>query len=336
MPIAPNRRWLLPVLAGLTLAAVGLAPFVGIMSITPAMLGQPGLHAAEARVFFDLRVPRVLGALLVGMALALCGMVFQAVFRNPLATPFTLGTAGGAALGTALYQRFLLATGLAALPGAMLPGAPLAGFAGALACMGLVYFLTRIRGGFSSAVLLLAGVVMNFFCSSLILLIQYCSDFTQSYQLVRWLMGSVQPVDASALAWLAPTAVAGSTLIFLRSRELDLVLSGDDLAASRGVALARVVKELFATTSLLVGVVVAFCGPIGFVGLIAPHIGRTLAGPAHGRLAPVTALIGGLLLVVCDTLARTLVAPAEIPVGVITAVLGGPFFLWLLLARRPA
>jgi iron complex transport system permease protein len=160
---------------------------------------------------------------------------------------------------------------------------------------------------------------------------QYMSDFTQSFRIVRWLMGGVETVGYSGILTLIPFLAVGAALIFASLRELDLLSLGDDIAAGRGVEVTRTRRRVFLAASLLVGGVVSICGPIAFVGMMAPHICRLLVGEGHTRLAPASFLFGGTFLVLCDTLARTVIAPAEIPVGVITALLGGPFFLWLLI-----
>lgn len=314
-------------LAGLTVmtAAVLLtAPFMGMERITPAAL--TGGEGMAAEIFWRLRVPRVIIGFIAGASLALSGMAFQAVFRNALATPFTLGVSSGAAFGAALYMKAGLVFGLA-----WLPGQSISAFIWAAVSIALVYGLTRVRRGFSTATMLIAGVAINFFFSSLILFMQYMSDFTQSFRIVRWLMGGVETIGYSRIWTLVPFMALGAIIVFTSLRELDLLSLGDDIAAGRGVEVKRTRRRIFIAASLLVGGVVSVCGPIAFVGMMAPHICRLIVGEGHTRLAPASFLFGGTFLVLCDTLARTVIAPAEIPVGVITALLGGPFFLWLLL-----
>jgi len=157
------------------------------------------------------------------------------------------------------------------------------------------------------------------------------SDFTQSFRIVRWLMGGVETIGYSSIWTLLPFMGIGTVIVFSSLRELDLLALGDDIAAGRGVEVKRTRRRIFIAASLLVGGVVSVCGPVAFVGMMAPHICRLIVGEGHTRLAPASFLFGGTFLVLCDTLARTVIAPAEIPVGVITALLGGPFFLWLLI-----
>ncbi len=306
------------------------APFVGMTSVTPDDLWETGADSIESVVFWRIRVPRALTAFFAGSGLALCGMAFQALFRNPLATPFTLGVSGGAAFGAALYMRLGLSFALLGVP-----GASLAAFAGALCVIGLVYGLTRARGGFATPTLLLAGVALSFFLSSMILALQYSASLHDSFRLVRWLMGGLGMVGYDAVLNILPVVVAGAAVLYLLTNELNLLTIGEDLAASRGLDVLRVKEALFFAVSLMVGGIVAVCGPIGFVGMMVPHICRLLVGPDHRHLYPATLLFGGAFLTVCDVVARVAFAPAEMPVGVITALLGGPFFLYLLLRRGP-
>ncbi len=326
----PKRQ--ITILSILTLATLGtllLAPLVGMSFIPPRALWMPHAEALNHGILLNIRIPRTCMAFMAGAALSLSGMAFQSIFRNPLATPFTLGVSSGAALGSAVYIRFGLSLSLLGIS-----GLSLAAFAGALIAMTSVYGITRLKGGFSSATLLLAGVAISYFCSSLILVIQYLSGFTHSFKIIRWMMGSLDVTGYEPVRNLFVLVVVGSVAIMLMIRELNLLMTGEELALSRGANVALVKKLLFTAVSLMIGGVVAFCGPIGFVGLMVPHICRLLIGPDHRYLAPATFLFGGLFLTLCDTLARTVIAPTEIPVGIITALLGGPFFIWLLLTRK--
>jgi len=285
--------------------------------------------AAGMDILLKLRTPRVLTAFLAGIALATSGMIFQALFRNPLSTPFTLGVSGGAALGAALWMRFGLVASAAGIT-----GTSLAGFGGALLAVFLVYGLARAKGGFAPDTLLLAGVAVNFFFSSLILLIQYFSDAGETFRMIRWLMGGFSVIGFSTPINLSLFVLAGLTVCTLLTREMNLLLTGDELAGARGVNVHRTRKLLFFSASLMTGAAVAFCGPVGFVGLMVPHICRRIFGPDHRRLLPATVLFGGFFMTACDGLARSLLAPVEMPAGLITALLGGPFFIWLLLRSK--
>jgi iron complex transport system permease protein len=273
----------------------------------------------------------VVMAFMAGTALAVSGMVFQAMFRNPLATPFTLGVSSGASLGAAvcIQQGWTFALlGLSSVS--------LSAFLGAVASIVLVYLLTAgSRQGSSTGTMLLAGVAVSFFFSSLILFLQYMSDFTRTFRMLRWVMGGMESVVSfHDVLNVFPFMVAGCLIVWYLTLELNLLTTGEDFAFSRGVNVRQTKLLLFFAVSLMVGAVVAVCGPIGFVGLMGPHICRLLVGPDHRYLFPATWVFGGAFLVICDTASRTLMAPTELPVGIITALLGGPFFLWLLLVLR--
>ncbi len=317
-------------LLALLVAAVvvlAVAPFVGMERIDPRLLWGAGSDSARLDILWQIRIPRVCLAFLAGAALAVSGTAFQAMFRNPLAEPFTLGVSSGAALGASLCLHF----GWRFSSGWLSPTA-LCALAGSMAAILLVYGLTRVRRGFSVATMLLAGVAVSFFFSSLILVLQYLSDLTRTFRMLRWVMGGMETVVGfDDLFAVLPLVVTGIVIVFYLTHDLNQLATGEELASSRGVDVGRVKLLLFFSTSLMVGAVVAVCGPIGFVGLMVPHICRLLVGPDHRRLLPAALLAGGLFLTLCDTVARTAIAPSELPVGIITALLGGPFFLSLLL-----
>lgn len=326
----------LAALALLWLAALVAAPLVGSHGID---LGRAVLEpgTTEATILWQLRLPRVLLALLAGGGLAVAGVAFQTLFRNPLAEPYTLGVAGGAALGAvlALHLGHLWAPAAnGAGGGATFPLIAAASFAGALAATGLVVGLALRRGGLDSGTLLLAGVAVSFSASAVILFVQYLSDSTQTYRMVRWMMGGLAVSGYRDVLWVAPWVLAGTGVVLALRWDLNLLLTGEELAASRGVDLTRLRLLVLGSASLMVGALVAVTGPIGFVGLIVPHMLRRVTGADHLALAPACFLGGGAFLALCDVAARTVMAPAELPVGVLTALLGGPFFLWLLLVRK--
>jgi iron complex transport system permease protein len=323
-----NRAWILVALALFALAAVAIAPFVGMEDIPVSALWR---QAEEGRVdvLWKIRVPRVAVAFLAGAGLATAGMVFQAMFRNPLATPFTLGVSSGASLGAAVSIHLGWTFSILGLP-----VVSWLAFAGAMAAILLVYGLTRTAQGFSTNTMLLAGVAVSFFFSSLILFLQYLSDPTQTFRLLRWTMGGLASVVGfDEVMSVLPFVASGCLIVLYMTQQLNLITTGEELAAARGVEVNQMKITLFFVASAIVGAVVAVCGPIGFVGLMAPHICRLLTGADHRYLAPSTVLFGGGFLVLCDTVARTVIAPTELPVGILTALMGGPFFLWLLLAR---
>ena len=313
------RHLWLPIVAVMTVAgAVALGPRGALSSLVPD-------DPIEARILSEVRLPRVSLGFLAGAALATAGMAFQALFRNALATPYTLGVSAGASLGAAIYVHLGVAASLAGIP-----GHAFAALAGALLSMTLVYAVARATYGFASSTLLLAGVAISFLFTSVILAIQYIGDVTTSFRIGRWLLGGLEVVGFLPVIHVLPFAVVGIAILLAISRDLDLLVVGEESAAARGVSVTTVKKLIFAAASLMVGGVVATCGPIGFVGLVVPHVGRLVLGPKHRTLGPFSVLAGGTFLVACDAIGRTVVAPVEIPVGIITALIGGPFFLAML------
>ncbi len=330
-PRSVRARFLLTLLGfgALTALVCLTAPLVGTTSIDLARAFDrsiPFQDNVDAQIFFVARLPRVVAGAVVGAALAVAGVVFQALLRNPLATPFTLGVSAGASLGAMMVIIFGGFTSV----GLWSP-IPIASLAGAGAASALVYFLaTRPGRPMSATVLLLAGVTLNAFLSALILFAQYLADFAEVYRAARWLMGDLDvggfdPILA-ALPLLLAAAVGFATL----PSSLNLLSVGTDLAASRGVDVSRVQRRAFFSASLATSAAVTVAGPIGFVGIVVPHLVRLLVGADHRVLLPASALFGASFLVLCDLGAKTLMAPVEIPVGVMTALIGGPFFLWLL------
>jgi iron complex transport system permease protein len=319
------RTALLILLAAWT-ATLLLTPLVGSQPVSLAGIvrGDP----STALIFWQIRLPRILLALLGGGALAVSGLGFQTLFRNPLAEPYTLGVSSGAALGAVLALRF---------EGGQILGLSLVGiasFAGALGATALIVGLALRRQGIETSTLLLAGVAVSLSCSAIILFLQYLADSTQTFRMVRWMMGGLSVVGYREVLWLLPWVLGGSAALFALRWELNLLLTGEELAASRGVDLARLRRRVLLATSLMIGALVAVAGPIGFVGLIVPHMLRRFVGHDHLFLVPACILGGGAFLTLCDAVGRTVMSPAELPVGVLTALLGGPFFLWLLVWRR--
>ena len=318
-----SERALLVLLAVAWLATLLLAPLAGShdLDLADALTGD----GREAVILWQLRLPRVLLALIAGGVLAMTGVGFQSLFQNPLAEPYTLGVAGGAALGA------VIAIGLGS--GGLLSVAA-AAFVGALAAISVVVGLALRRGGTDTPTLLLAGVSVQLTCAAAILLLQFLADPSKTFRIVRWMMGGLAVLGFREVLWLAPWAVISLLVLLAVHRDLDVLLTGEELAASRGVDLARLRLGLLGASSLAVGALVAVAGPIGFVGLIVPHFLRRMAGHRHRMLVPAALLGGGVFLAGADLLARTVLAPAELPVGVLTALAGGPFFLWLLLSKR--
>ena len=283
----------------------------------------------DANILFLARIPRIILAALTGAALSVAGAILQSLLRNDLAAPFTLGVSSGAALGAVIAISLGLPYSIAGIP-----TIPIAAFLGSLGAISLVFSLARTRtGDFPTPILLLAGVTANFFFAALVMLIHYLSDFTQSFRIVRWLMGGLDITSYKTLLSISPMIFIGFAVLIFYGRDFNVMSTGIQSAMSRGVEVIKVQKIGFIMASLLTGTVVSLSGPIGFVGLIVPHIVRLIVGPDLRILLPASIFFGASFLIICDTLARTLIAPTEIPVGIITAMLGGPFFVWLL--KRP-
>jgi cobalamin transport system permease protein len=334
---APNelRRRILQTIAGFAgLAALVclIAPLVGSTPISLPRVFDRSIAFADnvdAQVFFVARLPRVLAAALVGGSFAVAGVVFQALLRNPLASPDTLGVSSGATLGAVIVITFHIDTALFGVS-----AVPVASFAGAAGALGVVYAMSIARRrGTSSTVLLLAGVALSALFGALNRFIQVIGDLTDTFRSMRWMMGSLDVgsyIDiAIAVVPMALALVAIATL----PRVLDLVSLGSAAAEARGVDVRQAERVALVSASLLTGSAVSLGGPIPFVGIIVPHIVRLIVGADHRLVLPAAALFGGSFLVVCDVIARTAFGPAGTPVGAVTALLGGPFFLWLLFRR---
>lgn len=281
----------------------------------------------ESRIL-AVRLPRVLASLLVGGALAAAGCALQALLRNPLAEPFTLGISSGSALSAVLAIRL----GLEGVLGGA--GVSLAALAGAVITLLAVWRLARIGRQLPPATLVLAGVAVSMWCSSVSVLVQYTSDFSDVSRMLRWMMGSL---DSMELAWVRTATapiLAGIAILIAYARELNALAAGPEAAASVGVAVGRTQLVVFAVASLLVGASIALVGPIGFVGLIVPHALRAVIGADHRLLIPASVLGGAVLLALCDTLARLVLFPGQLPTGAVTATLGGAFFLVLLVGHK--
>jgi iron complex transport system permease protein len=332
---APIRRRLALVVLGFgTLLVVVslLAPLVGTTHISLARAFSRTLPFADnidAQIFFIARLPRVAAAAVVGAGLATAGVVFQALLRNPLAAPETLGVSIGASLGAIVALTLLPAATIAGLP-----SVSIASFLGSLGALSVVYALSVARSrGLSSTVLLLGGVVLTTFLGAIVNFLQYLADFTKTFQTVRWLMGSLDMGGYTPIvAALVPLAIATAGFATL-PRTLDLITLGPDAAAARGVDVARAERVALVSASLSTGAAVSLGGPIGFIGIVVPHLVRMIVGADHRLVLPGAALFGAAFLIGCDLVARTLMPPVELPVGIVTAMIGGPFFLWLLLRR---
>jgi len=334
--VSPHARLALTVggLAALLVAVAAAALFVGSAAISPgavidAVTGRAAPASVESVVTRAIRLPRIAVAALAGAALAVAGVAFQALTRNPLAEPSVLGVSGGAAFGVVIGQSFGL--GLTVLEAMGLTGLA---FAGALLAAAAVYVIAAAgRGTIQIQTLLLAGVIVGIFFSAAITVIISLLDVNRLGGVIYWLLGNLAPIPPGALGLFASLLAVGFGLVLSHARELNLLALGEESAQQLGVNAERLKLTIFAGAALLTASVVAFAGPIGFVGLIVPHLLRMLLGPDNRLLVP-TALVGGAtFLLVADTLARNVVAPAELSVGVITSFCGAPFFVYLLRTR---
>jgi iron complex transport system permease protein len=329
------RRRILIVVSAFALFAAAVmlwAPTVGSTTISLARAFDrsiPWDANVDAQIFFVARLPRVLAGGLVGATLAAAGVVLQALLRNPLATPFTLGVSAGASLGAMLAVTMKLEFGLLGVT-----SIPLASFAGSILATAIVYALASSqRRGLSTNVLLLAGVTLNAFFSALILFVQYIADFAEALRAIRWMMGGLDVAGYTPIVAALPFVVVAFGVFAIMPRTLNLLSVGSDAAAAKGVEVTSAQRLAFLSASLATGAAVSLGGPIGFIGIIVPHLVRLLVGSDHRIVLPASALFGAAFLVLCDLAARTVMAPLEIPVGVVTALIGGPFFLWLLVKR---
>ena len=280
-------------------------------------------------IFFRLRAPRVVLGLLVGGSLAGVGAALQALFRNPLASPFTLGVSGGGALGASVA----IALGF----GASIVGIPLVfifAFAGSIAFVAIVYRLASAGTVVMPGALLLAGVVLNLIAGAGVLMIQFVTDYTRALQILRWMVGSLDVIGMDLVWRMLIFLVPGMVLLLATTRDLHLIAMDEESAAALGVNVRRVERTVYAASSLVVGVTVAVAGPIGFVGLIVPHAVRVLFGEDLRIVIPCSILLGAAFLVLADAFARSLLGASELPVGAVTALIGGPLFLILLSRRR--
>ena len=286
------------------------------------------ISSIESEVVLQVRLPRVLAAAFVGVALTCSGVVLQGLLRNPMADPYILGISSGASLGASLAIAF--GFGVSTL--GVLYAIPFLAFFGAIGTIILVYTIAKHSGG-SMLTLLLIGIAVNSFFSAIVSLIKLIGS-EALHGIVFWILGSLQVSGWNHVLLVAPLTIIGFILILVYSRDLNIISLGEDQAKQLGVNIENVKKIMLICASLITAAAVSISGIIGFVGLIIPHITRILVGPDHRVLIPSASLLGAIVLIICDTLARTIMSPAEMPVGIITALLGGPFFIYLLIRKR--
>ena len=309
-------------------ASAAVAVFVGAVAIGPgdvvaALFGSDDTSGVIIR---ELRLPRVLGAALVGGALAGSGVMLQGLLCNPLADPFVTGTQAGASLGSV----FAVALGASALV------VPLASFVGAMLAIALVWRLAQLGGRTTVLTVLLAGVVLTSFAGAVITFVLVSSDrlSLRLRAVLGWLQGGVAVISWGELAVVTVVVGAGIVAALVLAPRIDAYAFGEETAASLGIDLDRTTAAILATTALLTGAAVAIAGLVGFVGLVVPHALRFLLGATHRRLLAASLPAGAAVLVLADLGARTMLAPAELPAGVITGLVGAPFFLVLLVRSR--
>ena len=318
---------ILVTLVSITLGSVKVPPLRSIRILFLSLLGLKGAGSeTERTILLSLRLPRAILAGLVGAGLSVSGAAFQALLRNPLADPYILGVSSGAAVGAVI--AILLGLGTFSF------GLPLASFLGALVTILVVFHFGRQDGKIHPNTLLLAGVITGSFLSALTMFFISVSRREELHTIIFWLMGDFSFSNARAVLIIFPYILLGVFLLYLRSRHLNLILSGEENAVQLGVDVEKLKLLSYLLASLITAASVSACGLIGFVGLIIPHSARLIFGPDHRLLVPSAALLGASFLIASDTLARTLLAPVELPVGVITAALGGPFFIYLLRTRK--
>lgn len=315
-------------LAAALLVSAAAALFIGAVAIGPGdvLSALAGSNDTNGTIIRELRLPRVLGAALVGGALAGSGVLLQGLLRNPLADPFVTGTQAGASLGAVIAVAL----------GASAAIVPLASFAGAMLAIVLVWRLARLGGRTTVLTVLLAGVVLTSFAGAVITLVLLSSDrlSLRLRAVLGWLQGGVSVISWSELAVAVVVVASGVALAFFLAPRIDAYAFGEETAAALGIDLDRTTGAVLATTALLTGAAVAIAGLVGFVGLVVPHALRFMLGATHRRLLVASLPAGAAVLVLADLGARTLLAPAELPAGVITGLVGAPFFLVLLVRSR--
>ena len=326
-PVSPRKLWTLILgTLGIFVATIAIVPLIGAVHIN--YTNAWNRVSPDYEILFRARLPRVLLSALVGGTLATAGVLFQALLRDSLATPYTLGVSSGASLGAVIAIVF----GVRVFAG--FGGIWAAAFVGAAITLFLVMSVASQGRRMSSFTLLLSGVTINSVAMALILFFHSLASFSESFAITRWLMGGIEPVPYSTLVWLTVATVPVIFWLFWRARDWNLLAIGEEWAEVRGVSTGRLMTTGFIGGSFLAASVTSFAGPVGFVGLIVPHALRMTFGADHRMLVPTSFFLGGAFLAICDTIARTALSPAEIPVGVVTALVGGPFFIWMLRSKR--
>lgn len=303
-----------------------LSPFAGTATLDFNALFETG--SLSQRIFLELRLPRILLAFISGGTLALAGLLFQTLFRNALMTPFTLGVSGGAVLGAGIAIKLgvSVALGISAIS--------LFGFMGAFSTVVLLIVLSRYLKRAEQESLLLLGIALSFFYTSALMVIFYLSSFTETATIMRFTMGSLSIVGYDTVITTSIFAGILLSTLWLKRFELQLLSISEEQASLKGINTQQMTYLFLIISSLAIGVLVSLTGPIGFIGLIIPHMLRKIYQRPVSSLILPTFILGGLFLLACDTLARYFSTASEIPIGVITALIGGPFFIYLIISRQ--
>jgi iron complex transport system permease protein len=326
-PLTPRRT--LVVVAGLAAAlllaalialSLGSVP-ISIGSVAGSFTGSSSVSAAERTIILEIRLPRLLLAIIVGAGLSVAGLVFQALLRNPLAEPYILGISSGGTAGAILAMTLIAGPGIFTVP--------LASFAGSVAVMGIVYSVAHRRGKLDTYTLLLAGVMIGAFFNALVLLVVAVVN-QELRNAFLWLMGNLSGASPVSIAVVSPPVIIASLALYTQAKGFNLIATGEETAMQLGINVGTLKKGSYLLASFITGMVVSVSGVVGFVGLIIPHICRMIFGPDHRLLFPASFLTGAIFMVMADLIARIVLAPTEIPVGAVTAAIGAPLFVYLL------
>ncbi|EMA2438343.1 iron ABC transporter permease [Vibrio parahaemolyticus] len=336
IPLSTTLITLSGFLAFIAIASITVGPMN--ISFTDSLRGLVGAHSELAPhiqlVINEIRLPRTILCMFIGAILAICGVVMQGLFRNPLAEPGIIGVSAGAALGGA-FAIVVFAEFSQNHPQLMnLAALPLFAFLGGALTTVLVYWLGTNKFGTSVTIMLLAGVAISALSGAAIGFLNFSADDQMLRDLTLWSMGSLAGANWAGIGLASVTLVVLLFWFHKKAMSLNALLLGESEARHLGVPVQRLKRQLILLSAIGVGVTVSICGAIGFIGLVIPHLGRMLAGPNHRTLLPISALLGALLLTCADMIARVLLAPAELPVGIVTALIGAPFFIYLLFQQR--
>jgi iron complex transport system permease protein len=293
-----------------------------------SLIDSESIRQSHYYIVSNVRLPRILLSALIGVGLSIVGSTFQSMFRNPMADPYVLGISSGASAGATIAIVF----GLGGIVGG-LSIITLFAFLGAILTVVIVYNIARVGTRVTSLGLILAGIAVGLFLSSMVSLLMFFNR-DDIEKIVMWIMGSVSAATWNRVGILAPVVILGSVIIMAYARDLNAMSIGDETAKSLGIEVEKVKKILLTVSSLIVASCVSTSGVIGFVGLIVPHTIRLIVGSDQRAVLPFSAVTGAIFMVVCDTLARNLIPPSEIPVGTITSLFGAPFFIFMLYKNK--